>query len=172
MVFSWLLNIIRRMRRSPRLSCKAALWTELLTELHRRGGGRREAGAFLLGVRGPDGRRNIKAFLPYDDIDPNCLRGAIVFDGSRMDEVWHRCAALGLCVVADVHTHPGGYGQSSIDQANPMIPEAGHMALIIPNFADRLYGPGLIGVYEFRGRQAGWRDHSGAGRAVFQLEAE
>jgi hypothetical protein len=51
-------------------------------------------------------------------------------------------------VVADVHTHPGGYGQSGVDQANPMIPETGHLALIVPNFADRAYGPGQIGVYE------------------------
>ncbi len=129
----------------------------------------REAGAFLLGRRTADGRRRIEAFLPYDEIDPHCLRGWIHFDGSRMDEVWRRCAALNLSVVGDVHTHPGGYGQSHVDQANPMIPEVGHMALIIPNFANRTYGPGEVGVYEYRGA-AGWRDHSRHGAKALRLE--
>lgn len=85
-----------------------------------------------------------------------------------MDLVWRRCAELGLSVVADVHTHPGGYGQSDIDQAHPMIPQSGHLALIIPNFADRDYEPGGIGQYEFL-RPTAWRDHSRSGPAFFKL---
>jgi len=169
MVFSILRIIGHRLRPRPRLTCEARVWSQLLSELRDRGGGYREAGAFLLGVRHADGRRSIKAFLLYDEVDPACLRGAIVFDGSRMDAVWRRCEAAGLSVVADVHTHPGGYGQSQTDQRHPMIPERGHVALIIPNFADRLYRPGEIGVYEFCGRD-GWRDHSRQGAAVVRLE--
>lgn len=126
-----------------------------------------ESGGFLLG-RSHGQAREILSFIPYDDIDPNCLRGAIMFDGSLMDEVWARCRALKQDVVADVHTHPRGYSQSSIDQANPMIPQVGHLALIVPNYADRLYLPGNIGMYEFRGRD-GWRDHSQLGRNFFKL---
>lgn len=169
MRFSILLNIIARLLRTPRLTCPRPLWIALLEDLRRRGGGEREAGAFLLGRRRVDGSRSIEAYIPYDEVDPRALRGIIVFDGSLMDRVWERCAALGLGVVADVHTHPGGYGQSDVDQANPMIPQAGHLALIVPNYADRGYGPGEIGQYEFRGK-AGWVDHSPAGSRFFQLK--
>lgn len=156
-------------RPKPRLSCPAPLWASLQSELRRRGRGVSESGAFLLGRVHEDGRREIEAFLPYDDVDPSALRGAIVFDGSRMDEVWRVCRARGLQVVADVHTHPGRwYGQSDIDQANPMMPERGHLALILPNFADRLYRPGDFGIYEFRGRE-GWIDHSAAGARFMHI---
>jgi proteasome lid subunit RPN8/RPN11 len=85
-----------------------------------------------------------------------------------MDIVWSECRRRGLQVVADVHTHPGGAGQSDVDQANPMIPERGHLALIIPNFARKLYFPGEVGIYEFRGRE-GWIDHSDHGSRFFAV---
>lgn len=136
-----------------------------MLRLRERGEGRRESGAFLLGRREGD-RRVIETFILYDDVDPNALRGMIVFDASLMDTVWRRCEALGLEVVADVHTHPGGYGQSRTDQAHPMIPQRGHIALIIPHFAKRLFMPGEIGIYEFRGED-GWLNHSRDGKAFF-----
>jgi proteasome lid subunit RPN8/RPN11 len=169
MVFSMIANIIRRLRPTLRLSCPRPLWFRLLAELRERGGGRRESGAFLLGRRRPDGTRRIESYVHYDDVDPDCLRGWIEFDGSRMDEVWRRCEQAGLSVVADVHTHPGGYGQSNVDRANPMIPEAGHLALIIPGFAERTYEPGQIGLYEYLGGRD-WCDHSAKGRRFFRLE--
>jgi len=112
--------------------------------------------------------RTIEKFLPYDVIDPNCLRGAILFDGSKMDLVWKVCRAAGLTVVADVHTHPGGCWQSSVDQANPMIPERGHIAIIVPNYADHRYFPGEIGIYEFLG-QGKWLDRSSLGESFFAV---
>lgn len=169
MVLSMIRAIIARLRPTPPLSCKAALWTAILQELRERGGGHREAGGFLLGIRDAKGRRRITEFMAYDDIDPKALQGIIVFDGSKMDLVWKRCAAAGLQVVADVHTHPGGYGQSDIDQANPMIPERGHIALIIPNFVDHDYLPGQIGLHEYRGRD-GWLDHSAAAKRFFRVD--
>ncbi|WP_395015318.1 hypothetical protein [Dongia sp.] len=86
-----------------------------------------------------------------------------------MDKVWERCRALRQDVVADVHTHPMGFGQSAIDQANPMMPEVGHLALIVPRYANKLYFPGDIGMYEFRGRD-GWLDHSHLGQTFFKLK--
>jgi len=147
--------------------CRRSLWNHILRELKARGCGERESGGFLLGRKDGD-TRVIKSFLAYDDIDPKALRGHIVFDGSRMDFVWSECRRLGLQVVADVHTHPGGYRQSKTDRANPMIPERGHLALIIPNFAEKVCLPGQIGIFEYRGRD-GWLDHSKAGADFFAV---
>ena len=130
----------------------------MLLKLRERGQGRQESGAFLLG-REIDGVRVIEDFILYDDVDPNALRGIIMFDGSKMDKVWQRCEATGLQVVADVHTHPYGYQQSHIDQANPMIPQSGHIAMIVPNFAQQLFGPEQVGIFEYRGKGR-WKDHS------------
>jgi proteasome lid subunit RPN8/RPN11 len=135
--------------------------------LRQRGAGVRESGAFLLGTREGEARV-IKHFIPYDDIDPHALRGMILFDGAAMDQVWSICDERGLDVIADIHTHPAGYGQSDIDRANPMISERGHIALIMPDYARRAFGPGEVGMYELRG--AGhWLDHSRRGRAFFKL---
>ena len=138
-----------------------------MKELRERGRGERESGGFLLGRRTARSR-TIEQFIAYDDIDPSSLRGAILFDGSKMDEVWRVCREKRLQVVADVHTHPFGFGQSGVDRANPMIPEKGHIALIVPNFADRYYGPGDIGIYEFRGIGQ-WTDHSRKGPRFFSV---
>ena len=86
-----------------------------------------------------------------------------------MDLVWKECRTRGLQVVADVHTHPAGYGQSSVDRSHPMIPERGHLALIIPSFAAREYLPGRIGIYEFLG-QGRWADHSARGSDFFAVK--
>ena len=72
---------------------------------------------------------------------------------AALSPVGLRAEHEGLEVVADVHTHPGGVGQSQTDRDNPMIPEVGHVALIVPNFADRADFPGDIGIYEYRGRR-------------------
>jgi len=140
----------------------------MLRALRERGQGRRESGGFLLG-RTVDGQRFVTDFIAYDDIDPNALQGIIVFDASKMDALWTHLERAGLEVVADVHTHPAGFGQSRTDQDHPMIPQRGHLAMIIPNFADRDYKPGQIGLYEYQGRD-GWRDHSAKGPDFLRLE--
>jgi proteasome lid subunit RPN8/RPN11 len=167
MTFS-IVRTIRTLIFPPRpLMCRRRLWADIVSELRERGRGNRESGGFLLGRR--DGTaRSIEAFLAYDAVDPDALRGHIEFDGSRMDLVWSECRRRGLQVIADVHTHPGSPGQSDVDRANPMIPERGHVALIIPNFARKLYLPGQVGIYEFRGRD-GWVDHSRKGSRFFAV---
>jgi proteasome lid subunit RPN8/RPN11 len=150
------------------LRCRRSIWRRLLRELRLRGAGRRESGAFLLGTQDGNVRR-IKAFLPFDEVDPDSLIGHIDFDGSRMDRVWEECRRLDLSVVADIHTHPEGFGQSAIDRANPMMPRRGHIGLIVPDFAADIVGPGQIGIYELLGLDD-WADHSAEGPAYFSLE--
>jgi proteasome lid subunit RPN8/RPN11 len=168
MTFFTVRNTWARLFPRKPLTCRRRLWISILKQLRERGLGQRESGGFLLG-RCFENSRTIEAFLPYDVIDPNCLNGAILFDGSKMDLVWRECRACNLQVVADVHTHPAGYRQSSIDKANPMIPEKGHIAIIIPNFAEGYYTPGQIGMYEFRGGGK-WLDHSATGTNFFRLK--
>jgi hypothetical protein len=74
-----------------------------------------------------------------------------------------------LTVVADVHVHPGGCGQSSTDRHNPMIPEPGHLALILPDFAARARLPGGIGIYEYLGSRR-WLNHSSEGTRFFRVK--
>ena len=105
-------------------------------------------------------RRRIEEFVFYDDIDPDALRTGIVeIDGRRLGDLWSHCRKTGRRVVADVHVHPGGFQQSSSDQANPIMAEVGHVAIILPHFAARAIHPGGIGIHEYLGSRR-WRDRS------------
>jgi hypothetical protein len=152
----------------PRLACDPELWNCGVDELRRRTGGKHESGAFLLG-NVKRGVRRIQRFLYYDDIDPTCfMHGIVEFDGGKFGLVWEKCRELNLAVVADVHVHPRGYGQSGSDRHNPMIAESGHWALILPHFAARAHMPGGIGIYEYLGSRK-WQDHSRQGDRVFHV---
>jgi hypothetical protein len=155
----------------PRLRCRRAVWNAGVIELERRTlSGRRESGAYLLGSRQPDGSRDISEFVFYDDIDPKALdTGIVTIRQTALPRLSEVCRARGLGVVADVHVHPHGYGQSESDQANPVIPRVGHLALILPNFARGRPLPGSIGMYEFLGNGE-WASHSGKGARFFRLE--
>ena len=142
----------------PELICPERVWRSGVAELRRRAGGYRESGAFLLGGR--DRGRRIEEFVYYDDIDPNALAtGIVVIDGRKLGKLWAHCRDTGRSVIADIHVHPGGFSQSGSDQANPIIAEVGHLALILPDCAARRTRPGAIGVYEYLGARS-WKDRS------------
>jgi hypothetical protein len=149
-----------------RLACEETMWRNGLAELSRRGAGERESGAFLLGVEYDAWgarRREIRRFVFYDDLDPQCLdSGIVVFDGLGYAPLWTLCRKTRLQVVADVHTHPGIARQSEADRCNPMIAIRGHFAIIVPNFARRDVDPGDLGIYEYLGSHE-WTDFSGSG---------
>lgn len=155
---------------SPALTCDPVVWADGVRELARRTHSKsRESGAFLLG-REVNGSKRILEFAFYDDIDPQALdRGIVIFAGNRLPALWQLCRSRGYGVVADVHVHPAGYGQSASDRANPVMPRAGHLALIIPHFAARNTGPDGIGIYEYLGN-GGWHDRTPDGSAFFRLE--
>lgn len=133
------------------------LWREILAELHTRGAGIRESGAFLLaecsvGQPSPSGTPVVVAAAYYDDLDAACLTGGITMSGAAYDRLWQRCREEGLRVVADIHTHPGDWvDQSHIDKANPMMALAGHIAVIVGNFADPTRGAVRVGVHRYSG---------------------
>ncbi len=149
-----------------RLKCLSEIWSQGLAELRRRGEGRRESGAFLLGTRNGDLRR-IQRFIFYNDLDPLCLRtGIVIFHASGYGKLWRLCREMALTVVADIHTHPKLAFQSMADRRHPMIATSGHIALIVPNFALCPVRVQDLGIFEYKGDHK-WIDHSGNGATKF-----
>jgi hypothetical protein len=141
------------------------LWMRLVLGLRRRGAGRRESGAFLLGLRGPRYDK-VKAFALYDDLDPHALdRGIVVMDGTGYAALWKLCRERRLEVLGDIHTHAGpGPRQSEANRTNPMIPEPGHMAFILPHFAGTWgWQFNDVAIYEYAGDYR-WNDWAGPRR--------
>ena len=149
---------------SPRrmLSVPIFLWGKLIWDLHRRGEGCRESGAFLLGNR--NGLHDhVKAYCCYDDLDAHALdSGIIQLRGSAFGALWNHCRRLGLHVIADVHTHGDDHPtQSHIDRMNPTIPEVGHVAFILPRFAGTWgWQFSNVAIYEYVG-DFHWREWAG-----------
>lgn len=148
-----------------RLSCPRRLWRWIVAELDRRGERRHELGAFLLGQEF-DGREASHVIF-YDDLDPGAYRtGICALHGDSFAKLWARCRQSGLKVIADVHTHGGAARQSEADRTNPMIARAGHVAIIVPDFAVAPIPHRRLGIYEYRGDHV-WDDYSGARAGFF-----
>ena len=149
------------MEHKPKLTIPSGLWRELLGELHRRTGERHESGAFLLGHSGEPRRRIVEAIY-YDDLDSDAYRtGIVVMNAPSFGLLWDQCRSSGLSVVADIHVHPRAAYQSRADRENPMIAMAGHLALIVPNFARPPVMLERLGFFEYRGSHR-WRSLGGA----------
>jgi hypothetical protein len=149
------------------ISCSWFLWQRLCAKLRERGrNASRESGAFLIGRRA-GGRARIVDFILYDDLDPHALDTGIVrFDGRHFGALWDICKRRSMSVVADVHVHPGGAGQSASDCDHPMISRAGHIALILPDFARAPVRVESVGVYRYLGDKR-WHAVPAAARRAF-----
>jgi len=140
------------------------LWAGMIFDLRRRGKGRAESGAFLLGSR-KGGIGKVSEYVCFDELDPNAYQmGAIEFHADGLAALWERCRTKKAQVLADVHTHPtSDVRQSHIDRRHPMIPVAGHTALIVPNFAHTSWWTlKAVGTYEYLGN-LNWRTHDPSG---------
>ena len=83
-----------------------------------------------------NGRREVPAAIYYDELDPEAYStGVCVLHGDAFAKLWAECRKRKLTVVADVHTHGGAAYQSGSDKTNPMVARAGHIAIIVPDFA-------------------------------------
>ena len=135
-------------------------WLVLMGELRRRGRGKTESGAFLLGKR-EGGRRLFETCVFYDDLDANAYRtGVCVLYADAFEKLWGLCRATGVQVLADVHTHEGDAVQSKADRCNPMVARPGHLALIVERFASAPVRRHRMGLYRYEGSHA-WTDLSG-----------
>jgi proteasome lid subunit RPN8/RPN11 len=134
-----------------RINCPRRTWLWLLGELRRRGKSRHESGVFLLGYE-RRGRHQVTDAVFYDELDPHAYStGVCVLRGEAFAALWALCRKRQLTVVADVHTHPGCAFQSESDRTNPMVARAGHVAIIVPDFASRVPRAHELGVFEYLG---------------------
>lgn len=139
----------------PKIRIRRRDWRELNAQLATRGRGHRESGAFLLGpARGR--RPRITHFGYFDDLEPDSLNGAVHLTMTAYSNLWAMCRDHQVEVLADVHTHPGGYiEQSHIDQDNPLVAQRGHVAVIIGHYAQQQARLRDVGMYEYQGDD-GW----------------
>jgi hypothetical protein len=69
----------------------------------------------------------------------HCATAVIVeVDGLWLNRLWLDLADQGLGVRVQIHTHGAEAGHSEIDDAFPLIHEAGFLSLVLPDFA---FGP-------------------------------
>jgi len=133
----------------------------MMAHLRAQGGGVRESGAVLLGQK-TDARRVVLRFLPYEQLQPDAFSHDYVsLKADSFAKLWEVCRAAGMTVVADVHTHPFGPGQSRSDRTNPMVALKGHIALIVPRFAKGNPRPRDVGLYVYQGNHQ-WASYSGS----------
>ena len=152
------------MHSNPKLTISPPVWRTLVAELHRRTEGRHESGAFLLGTK-TDGHRKVELVVYYEELDTDAYSsGVVILHAASFGPLWDLCRVRGLSVVADIHVHPKQAFQSEADRLNPMIAQAGHLALIVPWFARPPVRPESLGFFEYLGSHQ-WRDFSGRGVA-------
>lgn len=132
------------------LEIRREIWDRLVADLARTGNGARESGAFLLGAS--DQYRVVTDYVLYDEVTPPSQHvDYVLLMGPDMARVWEECERRGRYVVADVHTHPGAPAQSRSDRDHPIICIPGHVALIIPRFAQGLVTIDSLGLHRFLG---------------------
>lgn len=142
------------------LEFRLGIWAALIADLRKRGGGRRESGAFLLGEV-CEHAKVVHAWLPYDELDSSSLNyDYIRLSTEAFSKLWSVCEQHRMQVVADVHTHPLGPSQSPSDRANPMIGLTGHLALIVPHFAQGNVSPADVSVNVYKGAKR-WKSYFG-----------
>lgn len=143
-----------------RITCRRKFWRDVLNELQQRGEGRHESGVFLLGQENR-GRLEVKDAIYYDELDPEAYStGVCVLHGDAFAKLWALCRERGLTVVADAHTHPGYACQSPQDRTNPMVARTGHVAIIVPRYAQSPVVHSELGIYEYCGKHT-WKDQNG-----------
>ncbi len=156
---------------APLLEAPAQVWVDLIAHLRAQGAGVRESGAFLLGHKS-EGRRVATCFLPYEQLQADALHDDYVaLSATSFSKLWELCRSNGVAVVADVHTHRFGPGQSRSDRANPMVALKGHVALIVPRFAQGTVCLQDLGLYIYEGEHK-WTSFLGSdvGRLMRLIE--
>lgn len=143
-----------------KLMFSRSLWYGSIAELKRRGHNRHESGCFVLGKSDRRLKQAVRCVY-YDELDPDAYSsGVCILDGSAFAKLWEICRGDGLTVLADIHTHQGAPHQSEADRRNPMVARSGHLALIVPRFAEGSIWRHRLGLYRYEGDHR-WTNLSG-----------
>jgi hypothetical protein len=98
----------------------------------------------------------------YDDLDPRSLTGGITFSANGYTALATRCRTDRVRVVGDIHAHPGpNVRQSAMDAAHPMSALPGHIALVVPDFAQGKIRTDRLGAHLYLGSGT-WTSRYGA----------
>ena len=135
------------------------LWARCLDGLRQRSG-EHEAGAFLLGTTDPR-QCTVTRVVYYDELDANAYStGVCVLYADSFERLWRMCRERGLSGACGRRQSPTGAGQSPSDRNNPMVAQAGHVAIIVPNYARVRVWRHRLGLYRYRGAHQ-WDNLSG-----------
>ena len=171
--FTWM-NFIRCSIPATTKECEVAkpiirfnrsLWLHCMKELQARSHGRHESGCFILGTVDRH-KRHAQHCVLYDELDPHAYAsGVCILQGDSFTRLWEICRAEKLTVIADIHTHPAAAFQSEADRTNPMIARAGHLAIIVPDFAFGWIWRHRLGLFHYEGDHrwtnlSGWQSRS------------
>ena len=137
-----------------------SLWKHCIGELRRRGNGKHESGCFVLSSSKRNNRK-VRRCIFYDELDATAYSsGVCILGGDSFSKLWEICRRDQLTVIADIHTHPGNPYQSELDRTNPMIARPGHVAVIVPRFAEGTVWRHRLGLYRYEGDHE-WTNLSG-----------
>ncbi|MFV1849128.1 MAG: hypothetical protein ACMZ66_00240 [Thalassospira sp.] len=143
-----------------RLEMSRSTWSSLLSMLRTQSDGVREAGAFLLGTQTRNALR-IKDWVAYHVLSDQVGQADyITLESDAFVRLWQICRERDLRAVADVHTHPCGAHQSVTDRAYPMIATPGHVALIVPDYAQGDIDVTDISINIYKGSHQ-WASYTG-----------
>lgn len=145
----------------PLLKSSTKLWLKLIEHLRIQGASYRESGAFLLGQKTGAGRV-VTSFLPYEQLQDDALHDDYVsLSAASFTKLWDICRHKGVSVVADIHTHRLGPRQSYSDRTNPMVGLSGHIAFIVPRFAQGQITLRDLGLNVYEGNHK-WTSYFGS----------
>lgn len=145
---------------NPIIRFDRSLWLTCMSQLHARSCGRHESGCFVLGTIDRH-RHYAQRCVYYDELDPSAYSSRVcILHGDAFTRLWELCRAEKMAVIADIHTHPAGAFQSEADRTNPMIARAGHLAIIVPNYAHGWIWRHRLGLFRYEGDHR-WIDLSG-----------
>jgi hypothetical protein len=153
------------------LDLSARLWSGLIYHLRNASAGIQESGAFIVGSIVAGERRGMD-FIPYEMLERGALNEDFVqLSSEAFSKLWAMCDNRGVEIVGDIHSHRFGVQQSRSDRTNPMLALPGHVAIIVPEFAQRQVALEDVGVYVYQGAHR-WVSHYGADvHQVLRLEA-
>ncbi len=154
------LSVRRRPERLEHLVLPQTVHLETLAHLREAGRRRREQGAFWGGLVSAEGVGLVTTlYLPRTR---NNFGWVEISDEGVLERLNQAVAERGEYLLAQVHSHPRDAFHSETDDAGAICGDPGFLSIVVPNYADRDYGPDEWAAFELTG--GGWREWDRAER--------